>query len=306
MKTLITSVFLSGLLAVFQVTAQEVKIVGNNPTAPTQSMDAAIAQNSVAGDSNDAEPSIQTFIPSALEVLVFNPPPPPVAKRLPSVRVNAAVTYLSKNNRLLTLQRGEASTEPDLPAPPPPAPVIEPTEPTPEQIERRLWQLRHTFDFGATVYDHKVSEVSWTDRETLVRYEAVCGFDIGLLAGIGSFVHKDESYSFYLMHSDVDTTILRKIPSYYHLKIPQVPEGEILITQGDPTDKIAIIHMSILRDVIALEKPRLLTYQIERKAYFAASAAWEAAHPPIPRDETFILRPHRGSHYLQVTQPAKR
>jgi hypothetical protein len=246
----------------------------------------------------DASLGKRTFIPNALEVLPFTPPPPPVVKRLPAVRVDAAVTHLSKNSRTLTLQRGEASTEPDLPPPPPAPPYVEPHEPTPEEVAQRIWQQRHDLNLGATIYDHRISVVNWTDQETLVRYEAVCGFDIGLLAGVGGFIHNGEDYGLFLMHSDFDTTWERRLTKDWQLEVPEVAPGEILITRGDMKDIAATARMTVVKEIIAAETPRLLAYQTARATYIAASSAWHAAHPPIPRDETFILRPHRGSRYL--------
>ena len=248
----------------------------------------------------DASLGKRTFIPHALKVEPFTPPPPPVVKRLPAIRVDAAVTHLSKNSRTLTLQRGEASTEPDLPPPPPAPPHVEPREPTPEEIAQRIWQKRHDLNLGATIYDHRISVVNWTDQISLVHYEAVCGFDIGLLAGVGSFVHHGEKFSFSLFHSNHDTTKLHRFPRQWHLEIPEVAPGEVIITRGELKDAAAIAPMTVVKEIIAAELPRLLTYQADRSTYFAASAAWHAAHPPIPRDETFILRPHRGSRYLPV------
>ena len=247
----------------------------------------------------------RTFIPGSLEVQQFTPPVPVVRTPHPPIRAEATVTVRPKNSRTLTIQRGEASTQPDLPPPPPPPPWVEPTEPTPEEIARRIWQRRHNFNLGATVYDHKVSVVNWTDQETLVRYEAVCGFDIGLLAGLGGFVHKGENYSLFLMHGHFSTTAIRRFASQWHPNIPEVAPGQIIITRGNPEDQVAIAPMSVIKDIIAAEEARLLPYQVSRETYFAASAAWHAAHPPIPRDQTFILRPHRGSRYLPATQPTK-
>ena len=280
---------------------------------PTQSESPASVDPTITTTQNEAalalsaqqDKATRTFIAGSLEVLPFTPPVPVVRKPHPPIRADASVTVRSKNSRTLTIQRGEASTQPDLPPPPPPPPWVEPAEPTPEEIARRIWEHRHNFNLGATVYDHKVSVVNWTDQETLVRYEAVCGFDIGLLAGLGGFVHKGENYSFWLMHGDFDTTIVRRFASQWLLNIPEVAPGEIIITEGDPEDTIATAPMSVIKDIIAAEKPRLLAYQVARKAYFAASAAWHAAHPPIPRNETFILRPHRGSRYLPATEPTK-
>jgi hypothetical protein len=307
-KTPIPILFSIALLAASSVVAQEAVEVAPATDQPVDTVTDPEMNPSLPDEIADTALGNRTFIPHALEVRPFTPPPPPVVKRLPAVRVDAAVTHLSKNACTLTLQRGEASTEPDLPPPPPPPPYVEPHEPTPEEIAQRIWQQRHNFNFGATIYDHKISVVNWTDQISLVHYEAVCGFDIGLLAGVGNFVHKGEKYSLFLMHSDFDTTRVRRFAAQWRLKIPDVAPGEILITRGDVKDNAATAPMTVVKEIIAAETPRLLPYQAARNAYFAASAAWNAAHPPIPHDETFILRPHRGSRYLsdaKPTQPAQ-
>lgn len=275
------------------------------PEQPIDAVTETEMNPSLSDDITGASRGKRTFIPHSLEVRPFTPPPPPVVKRLPAVRVDAAVTRLSKNARTLTLQRGEPSTEPDLPPPPPPPPYVEPHEPTPEEIAQRIWQQRHNFNLGATIYDHKISVVNWTDQISLVRYEAVCGFDIGLLAGVGGFVHNGEDYSFFLMHSHFDTTRIRRFATQWKIKIPDVAPGEIVITRGDVEDTAATAPMTVIKEIIAAETPRLLSYQAARTTYFAASSAWHAANPPIPRDETFILRPHRGSRHLSATKPTQ-
>ena len=281
--------------------------IQSQPESPT-SADPVITdtQNEAApAVSGQQDKAARTFIPASLEVPPFTPPVPPPRKVFQPIRVDASVTVPTKNSRTLTIQRGERSTKPDLPPPPPQPPFVQPTPLTPEQIARQIWERRHNLNLGATVYDHKVSVVNWTDQETLVQYEAVCGFDIGLLAGVCNFVHKGEGYSFWLMHGDFDTTIARRFASQWQLNIPEVAPGAIIITEGDPADTIATAPMSVIKDIIAAEKSRLLAYQAARGTYFAASVAWHAAHPPIPRNETFILRPHRGSRYLPATPPTK-
>jgi hypothetical protein len=81
-------------------------------------------------------------------------------------------------------------------------------------------------------------------------------------------------------------------------EIPKVSPGEICITTGDKQDPDALALLQTLAEVIRIEKPHLLLYQAAREKYQKASSAWHVAHPPIPRDQTFILRPHRGSRYL--------
>jgi hypothetical protein len=256
-------------------------------------------------DSDRATLGKSAFIPHSLEVRTFTPPAPPEVKRLPAVQVHAATTRISKNSRSITLQRGVASTEPDLPPLPPTSPSVELRDSTPEEIAQRRWHHRHNFNLGATIYDHKISVINWTNQESLVRHEAVCGFDIGLLAGISGFIHNDEDYSLFMMHSDFDTTWVRRLSKHEDLKIPDVAPGEIHITQGNVKDGTATALMTVIKEIITAETPRLLTYQAERKTYFAAAAAWDALHPPIPRDEIFILRPHRGSHYQSGAKSIK-
>jgi hypothetical protein len=301
---------LSGPAAVAQepnseTSAEELSTALSDPSQPIDEIAGAETNSYLPDHIADTPLRDRTFIPHSLEVPPFTPPPPPVVKRLPVVRVDAAVTHISRNARTLTIQRGAPSTEPDLPPPPPPPPYVAPHDPTPEEIAQRIWQQRHDLNLGATVFDHQISVIAWTDPISLVRYEAVCGFDIGLLAGIGGFIHKGEDYSFLLMHSDFDTTELRHLADQWHIEIPEVTPGEILIIRGAMKDTAATAPMTVIKEIIAAETPRLLSYQAARTTYFAASAAWHAAHPPIPRDETFILRPHRGSRYLPATKPTQ-
>lgn len=249
------------------------------------------------GTETPGGPARATFIPSSLVVQPFAPPAPPAPKLLPSCRVDASVTVRAAGSSTLTLARGEASTAPDLPSPPPPQPLREPKEPTPEQTARRLWHLRHNLNLGATVYDHRVSVVQWTDPANGTAYEAVCGFDIGLLAGVGGFVHEGERYSLMLFHSNIDTTAARLPANRRLIQRPEVAEGEIIIRKGGQAD--ALNPASLAGKVIAAEKDRLVAFQAAREAYRKESAAWTAAHPPVPQDETFIFRPHRGSRYLE-------
>jgi hypothetical protein len=239
-----------------------------------------------------------TYIPGTLEVPAFVPPAPVLEKRLPAIRGEASTTTRLANGKTLTLQRGEPSTEPDLPLPPPPAPPTEPRVLTQEEIADNIWHQRHNLNLGATIFDHQTSLIHWTDPVSLVQYEAVCGFDVGLLAGLGGFVHRGEEYSLFLMHSHQSTAETAAYSREMLDEIPKIAPGQIRITTGDASDPHALALLQTLSDVIQSEKPRLVLYQAQRDEYFKAADAWHSAHPPVPKDETFILRPHRGSRYL--------
>jgi len=154
-------------------------------------------------------------------------------------------------------------------------------------------------------YDHKVSEVHWTDQETKTTYKAACGFDIGLIAGVQRFVHHGEQYAIDMLHSDVNTTPTRDAARKYNYEVPKVSAGQIIITQGDPKNPYATAPLSFIKELIESEKERLTTYQSDRQKYWEEASAWAKAHPPIPQDETVQLRPHRGSRYLADPQPEK-
>ena len=239
-----------------------------------------------------------TYIADPLEVPTFTPPAAIVQKRLPIIRIAAATTVSSANGRSLTLQRGEASIEPDLPLPPPPAPPSEYRAPTQEEVAQNIWHQRHNLNLGATIFDHQTSLIHWTDPVSLVRYEAVCGFDVGLLAGLGGFVCRGEDYSLFLMHSHHDTTEPIPYSNEILQEIPKIASGQIRIITGDAKDPNALALLQTLHEVIKAEKPRLIPYQADTEKYQQATSAWYAANPPNPKDETFILRPHRGSRYL--------
>ena len=244
----------------------------------------------------------RTSIPYSLEVPDFIPPAPPAVEKVPEMRVDSSITVPAGSSRTLTLLRGEASTLPDLP-PPPVVHAREPRQLTPEDIARNLYHRRHSFHFGATVYDHSVSQVQWHHPDTGELYEAVCGFDIGNLAGIGRFVRDGESYDFMLMSSNIDTTVIRRMVSRFAPRIPEAVADSITILKGNRNDPVGTAPILLIKDLISAEKDRLILYQAARLRYQQDAAAWEKAHPTPPRDETFWFRPHRGSRYLADPKP---
>ncbi len=244
----------------------------------------------------------RTSIPYSLDVPDFTPPAPSIPKSLPAIRVDAELSVPATNSRTITMIRGEASTLPDIP-PPAIAEIRERHPLTPEQIARNIHHRRHNFRFGATVYDHRISQVQWNHPDTGELYQAVCGFDIGLLAGIGRFISDGESYEFMLMSSNIDTTLIRRVVRQYAPKVPDVQVDAIMIINGDRNDPVGISPIALIKDLISSEKDRLVNYQADRLRFHQAAAAWEKAHPVPPRDETFLFRPHRGSRYLANPKP---
>ena len=261
---------------------------------------------SVVAAPPDSQNPARTYLPeSALNAPVFTPPAPVLPKPLPNIRIDSSITVGSVDSTTITLQRGAASNLPDLPPPAEPTPAQPYREPTAQELAEQASQLRRSLNLGATIYDHKVGEVNWTDQETGICYQALCGFDMGLLAGIGGFIHDGEEYSLMLMHTEIEGEEFQQLKHDGETIIPQIPAGVIRITAGDTGNASAIAPLYIIKDLITSEKERLTTYQAASKKYQRESAAWAAANPPVPQDEIIIFRPHRGSRYLTDPQPEK-
>ena len=233
------------------------------------------------------------------------PPAPVERKVLPAVRADATMTLPGKSGTTLTVIRGEASTLPDLPPPPEPLPAAQPLPPDAAREARITWARLHNFNLGATIYDHSVSTVHWSHPLTGEPYQAICGFDIGLVAGLGQFIHNGEKYNFMAMFGDISTVAIRRLAPARALNFPTAAANSIVITKGNPEDKIGTSPLLLLKDLIDTEKDRLIPYQAARQKHQRAAAIWAAANPPVPNDETILIRPHRGSRYLTNPTPEK-
>ena len=217
---------------------------------------------------------------------VFIPPPPP--KEVPAMK-RVASTVLKLPTHQITVLRSAASTLPDIPLPPVPKPSV----PGPQG------EPRYLLSFGATVYDHSISHVTWHDPRTKEDFEAWCAWDWTLLAPLPNLEIDDRLSVFSLSASNIDSNAeLRfgrefKVPEH-----PQLDVGAFSITKGNEDDAMALKALSVLRDYYFKHKDRLVLIQKAREEYQAAAAAYYSAHPPKPENHTFWLKPHRGSRYL--------
>ena len=107
---------------------------------------------------------VGTYIPDSLEVPTFTPPPPVVPK-VPLTDAEVTLVLRDDSGLTTTLQRGQASMAPDLPAPPPVAKTTSlPLERPSEQIV--------SINMGGVIYDHRVSVVTWQHPVSLQPYQA--------------------------------------------------------------------------------------------------------------------------------------
>jgi hypothetical protein len=227
--------------------------------------------------------------PSAIR---FVPPVPP--EPLPPIPIEKAVA-VHLPTHTITVVRGAPSTLPDLP------PAPEPTEPTDQpafEFERAA--PHYLLGLSVTVYDGALSHLRWQDPETKEHLEAWCGWDWGLVSPMQEVSSDSITYSVFCSPFRIDTTRLgplavqRLVPEH-----PDVAPGEFVFTNGPSDAKAGSGFLKAVRDYCVENRAELEAMQAAREQYRADSDAWKAANPDLPRDQTIILRPHRGSRYLK-------
>ena len=206
----------------------------------------------------------------------FTPPPPP--KEVPAMQVKDSTTADFGTHRI-TILRGEASTLPDIPEPPPP--VV----PDPDAPRRHFEPIQLLFVSG-TSYGDTLSRVEIWNPKTKTRHTAWCGWDVSLVAPFHEIFHQGKPRCL-LMGIGVG------VPRKDH---PTVEAGAILVPDGD---EYTASVLTSLRDAYYQNLPKLLELKAARDQYQRDAEAWRAANPPRPQNHTIWLKPHRGSRYLE-------
>ena len=155
---------------------------------------------------------------------------------------------------------------------------------------------------GGIIYDHRVSVVHWQHPVSHQPYQAVLGFDMGLLTPIGQFIRNGITHQSHLMFSSQDTRgpLARRAATHRlpPIQVPEIAADAYRIIEGDPTDLIGIQPLIALRDLYLAEKPRLQKLNTDLVEYQQDAQAWAAAHPAPVEAPVFWFKPHRNSRYL--------
>lgn len=268
-------------LGLAQLQPEHIKIV--NLVARAVILAAVVVQFAAAQDKQASVMDVALPIPSSR----FIPPPPP--KEVPVMVVEASTARKFPTHQI-TVLRGDASTLPDIPLPPEPQPFV----PSP------VGEPHYIMSFGATVYDHSLSHVTWWNPKTRESYEAWCAWDWTLLSPIPHVEIDNEISTFCLLSSNIDTGAGFRFGRNFKMpEHPDVPADTFVITKGNVEDPTAKKALTILRDYYVRHKERLILIQKAREEFQAQSDAWHVANPPKPANHTFWLKPHRGSRYLK-------
>ncbi len=220
-----------------------------------------------------------------------------------------AVTSKAFPDRRVTVVRGEASTLPDIPDP-----VAAEGRSTDVDASHQTAVLANhsplvLLQLSATIYDHKTSLVNWRHPgNSEISYEAVVGMDVGIFANVGIFVHKDVRHNVLLLHTVVDTAAVKRLkPTWSGPQIPEVAEGNYIVTSGNEDDLAGMAPLTKLLDLFAAERDRLIEANEARIKYHRDAEEWRKQNSSAnqPTERIFWIRPHRGSRYLQAQGGAR-
>jgi len=255
----------------------------------------ASAQEGSAEPSSRLEVKAGSLNPAAVR---FSPPPPP--KPAPDV-VAEASSEIRKGTHSITLVRGEPSTLPDIPEPP-------------ERVATAevpfLLPGRPNFLLGLqiTVYridDRDLSYLRWTDPQTKEKLEAWCGWDWRIVSPMREISNDRVAYNLFFSAGYVDTS--KRDPLGRWPVVPNPPAvaaDDFVITKGDASSPSGKEFLEAVQRYCVANRADLERMRDAREQYRADAEAWKKANPWKPRDYTIVLRPHRGSRYLEGRVPA--
>lgn len=247
-------------------------------------------------------PSLPAQAPAA-------PTPAPAAELLPEFQVLSrsvtkemavepaplpGMTPVSRE-RTVTIER---VADPHLPAPLPPPPPANPTDPA---LKARLAAFRAAYQptrmigLSATTYDFATTRLRWRSKArpdepitawSNLNFEYIRGHSDLKLAG--------EKYMLFLGYGVETTANLKRRAARFGVPyvppvLPELPElatagPAFIITEGDATGTPELEFLATLHAVYPGEEPRLKAAYEAREAARKAHEAYVRAHPPVPHD----------------------
>ncbi len=178
----------------------------------------------------------------------------------------------------ITILRGEPSTLPDIPKPPPPAEQS-------REVPQEPVEASHILLISGSTYNDALSRIEIWNPITQTRHTAWCGWDVSLIAPFHEMIHQGKPRML----------LMGVGPGVASEDQPKVEPGSILVPDGD---EYTVSVLTSLRDACFQNMPKLLEIKAARLQFQKDSAAWHAANPPRPQNHTIWLKPHRGSRYL--------
>jgi hypothetical protein len=154
---------------------------------------------------------------------------------------------------------------------------------------------------SATVFNHQITEISWSQNG--VTYRGYSNIDFSLLDGLTQFTSADTVYTLLLVltvpGANPHTGTPPAVPS-----IPQLPaltptqsDYVIVAENGQTPPDDAFTPMDDLHAYFDAHRDDLATLHAQYQANLAAQAQWQKDHPVVPQDTVISFWPIRSNVY---------
>jgi hypothetical protein len=191
-----------------------------------------------------------------------------------------------------------------------PAPKVEPEQtPSPEFLQwqhSREQKTSHYLNLGATVYDGKLSDVTWSYGDKWVR--AISNVDFKYLSGgMGEFETPDSIYEFFLMTSEVSSAAISHntqtlaLLAKAHQRLPAEKAAYMIVDGNAINDAEVLAELDAVHAYYSANKTRLISEYHQRIADWENQERWNKAHPPVEKDAVINFWPVKSAIYLKGT-----
>ena len=215
---------------------------------------------------------------------------------------------LLENLRVLQrteIKRGDHSIIFQRVAPPPPAapsapaPVPEAKALSPQELEaqqRREAKQHAVLFFSATILDHRVTELRWSDEGK--EYRAFSNIDFRYLSGMGEIETTDAIHTLMLaLESGTAETLAERTREFPQIAVlPKDRAAWVLADGSGPTNTTVMTALDAIHSYFDAHREALIRQYGEREAGRAEAERQLREHPPARKDT--VIR------YWKKTVPA--
>ncbi len=245
---------------------------------------------------------------------------PPASPDAPPLNFQVLQTRrINLGNRSVILNRVAPPILPPAPAPPlpPPEPIL--TLEQQQALTEREAKKSAVLFLSATVYDHQVTVLRWSDENG--SYRAYSNIDFTYLCGLGEIQTADAVYMLTMgLGEDSRAEILafnssitpeQAAAGLTPMEVPPAAtdfsptRAEYLVVE-DPTHPVAdaaCAAIDALHVYFDAHKQRLIEDHAKRMAARLAKEKWDKEHPPIPKDTVINFWPEKSTVYPTTPSP---
>ena len=174
------------------------------------------------------------------------------------------------------------ATAPSAPVPPPKAP-----DPSPQQLEaqrRREAKQQRVLFFSATVFDHKLTELSWTEESGT--YRAFSNIDFQYFSGMGEIETADAIYTLMLaLDSGTPEALAERTRAFPQTALLPKDRSAWLLTEGPGKESTPVMTaLDSIHPFYDAHRDELIRAYEQRVAANAERERQLREHPPVKKD----------------------